>query len=101
MSISIRSASANRELEEELLIRPKEPIRKLGKVPAGPGTDEEFVEIYRAESRGKGIRVHGNEIDCGGFFSLATIDAWIEARPGDFATGFLTIYREVRTQLGD
>lgn len=91
--------AANRELEEELLIRPREPISKLGKVAAGPATDEEFVEIYRAESAGKAIKVHGNEIDCGGFFSLGMIDAWIEARPEDFATGFLTIYREVRGQL--
>ena len=91
--------AAIRELEEELLIEAAEPIERLGKVPAGPGTDNEFVEIYRAISRGKGIRVHGNEIDCGAFFPLSVVDNWIAARPEDFATGFLTIFEAVRDQL--
>ncbi|MCB1064101.1 MAG: ribosomal RNA small subunit methyltransferase A [Verrucomicrobiae bacterium] len=93
------AAAAIRELNEELLVAPAKPLERLGKVAAGPGTDNEFVEIYRAESRGKGFRIHGNEIDCGGFFPLPLVDEWIATRPEDFATGFKTTFAAVRGNL--
>ena len=86
------ATAAARELEEELLLRPKLPPVRLGKIEAGPGTDMEFVEIYRAESTGKGIRIHGNEIDSGAFFPVDFVKAWVAARPEDFATGFRTVF---------
>lgn len=87
------ATAAARELEEELWLRPSQPPVRLGKIEAGPGTDMEFVEIFRAESDGKGIRIHGNEIDSGTFFPVDLVSRWMESRPEDFATGFRTVFR--------
>lgn len=86
------ATAAARELEEELLLRPARPPERLGKIPAGPGTDMEFVEIFRSQSDGQEIRIHGNEIDSGGYFPVSLVRNWIAARPGDFATGFRTVF---------
>lgn len=85
--------SAVRELEEELFLRSKEPLEFLGRLPAGPETDQEFVEIYRTTGKASAIRYHGNEIDAGGFFPVELVERWIQARPEDFTPGFLSCFR--------
>lgn len=87
------ATAAVRELEEELCLPPTSSLIRLGKIAAGPGTDMEFVEIYRAELGKREIRVHGNEIDSGAFFPVDLVRRWIEQRPQDFATGFRTVWR--------
>ena len=84
--------AAVRELKEELMIRVRKPLVRLGKLKASAPTDWEFVELYLCEFSGK-IRTHGNEIECGGFFDLGEVADWVEDRPQDFATGFVECFR--------
>ena len=83
---------AVRELREELFVRPRKELRRLAKLKAGPETDWEFIELFRCDYGGK-IKTHSSEIDCGGFFPLEEIADWVEDRPQDFATGFVTCFR--------
>lgn len=87
------AAAAGRELAEELMVNPDGELRRAGRIPAGPDTDWEFVEIFRADFRKGKIRTHGNEIAAGAFFPVEEIARWVEARPRDFATGFKTCFR--------
>ena len=75
--------------------RPKSETRKVARLEASPGTDQEFIEIFLAEPKGK-IRVHGKEVDSGRFYAPEFIDQWIDERPQDFATGFVTCFRAWR-----
>ena len=88
-------ACAEREMWEEVWVRPKGEIRKLVRIEASPATDEEFIEVFLAEPEGK-IRVHHKEVDSGRYFSLEQIDQWVSKRPEEFATGFITCYRTWR-----
>jgi len=56
------------------------------------------VRLYGAAHEGP-FRLAPAEIDSGAFFTLDQLDRWIDARPGDFATGFIECYRLFR-QLG-
>ena len=86
---------ARREMWEEVWVEPKGDITPVARIPASEATDLEFIEVFVAEPKGK-IRVHGKEVDCGRYFALEEIDQWIEERPKDFATGFMTCYRAWR-----
>ncbi len=88
---------AEREMWEEVWVRPKGEIRKLVRLEASPATDQEFIEVFLAEPKGK-IRVHRKEVDSGKYFSLEQIDQWISERPEDFATGFIACYRAWQEQ---
>ncbi|NNE91941.1 MAG: ribosomal RNA small subunit methyltransferase A [Verrucomicrobiales bacterium] len=81
-----------RELKEELFVRPRKELKLLAKLKAGPETDMEFIELYRCDYGGK-IKTHTSEIDCGGFFPLEEVADWVDDRPHDFATGFVTCFR--------
>jgi 16S rRNA (adenine1518-N6/adenine1519-N6)-dimethyltransferase len=89
--------TARRELEEELGINV--PLEKLLKLPASARTDEEFVRLYRGETRGKPI-VNRSEIETGAFFPPAIIDGWVSARPEDFAPGFMECWKAYRGKEG-
>ena len=89
---------AEREMWEEVWVRPKGEIRKLVRLEASPATDQEFIEVFLAEPKGK-IRVHRKEVDSGKYFSLEQIDQWISERPEDFATGFIACYRAWQERL--
>jgi len=90
--------SAARELEEELGVPVKEKLSRVGKLPAGEKTDQEFVEVFACRTQGK-IRTHGSEVACGGFFPLSLVDRWVEERPGDFATAFIECFRLFREKV--
>ncbi len=83
--------AAVRELDEELKVSPKEALKSLLKLPAGPETDQEFVELFACRPSGK-IRTHGSEIAGGRYFPLELIDEWMAARPDDFTPGFRTCF---------
>jgi len=87
-------ATAPRELEEELGV--SAPLERVGEIAACRGTGWEFVKIYRAFHEGP-FRLPPAEIECGAFFSPDQIGRWIEARPRDFATGFLECWRTFRS----
>ena len=91
------AAAAVRELREELGIEVA-ATEGLLKLPAGPGTDNEFVELRLAHHDGK-VRWPAEEVRTGEWFAPATITAWVEARPQDFARGFVTCWRAWREKL--
>ena len=84
--------TAVRELEEELGIRAA--VEPVGAIDACPNTGHEFVRLYRAVHEGP-FKLPRAEIECGGFFPVTLIARWIEARPQDFATGFIECFRLV------
>lgn len=89
------AACAVREMWEELWVKPKGDLVRVARLPASEATDREFIEVFLAEAQGK-IRVHGREVESGRWFSPEFIERWIEARPQDFATGFVTCFRAWR-----
>ncbi|MEC5127080.1 16S rRNA (adenine(1518)-N(6)/adenine(1519)-N(6))-dimethyltransferase RsmA [Verrucomicrobiales bacterium BCK34] len=88
-------ACARRELWEEVWVEPKGELTKVARIEASEATDQEFIEVFVAEPKGK-IRVHGKEVDSGRYFSIPFIEEWIEKRPQDFATGFITCFKAWR-----
>jgi 16S rRNA (adenine1518-N6/adenine1519-N6)-dimethyltransferase len=85
------AADARRELGEELGLAPAvadAPLEEIGRLPASEETGWEFIHLYRTISAGP-FRWPAAEIEWGGFFPPALVAAWIAARPGDFAPGFL------------
>lgn len=86
-------STAPRELEEELGV--SAPLECIGEIDACKDTGWEFVKVYRAEHNGP-FRLPPAEIECGGFFTPEQLDAWIAARPKDFASGFRTCWKMFR-----
>jgi isopentenyl-diphosphate delta-isomerase type 1 len=85
---------AVREVNEELGIRLPEIPRRLFKLSASEETGMEFCWVYRAEHEGPFV-FQATEVRGGGWFSPASIDEWTSRRPGDFASGFLAIWRRL------
>jgi 16S rRNA (adenine1518-N6/adenine1519-N6)-dimethyltransferase len=83
--------AAVRELHEELGIR-VENTTLSAVIPAGEGTDNEFVELRIAHHPGP-VKVQPEEIHSGTWFPPAVIDDWVRARPEDFAKGFVTCWK--------
>jgi len=83
-------AAAARELEEELGIAT--PLQRVAKLPASPRTGQEFIWIYRGRWDGA-FRLNCAEIEAGGYFPPAIVTQWIQARPGDFAPGFVECWK--------
>lgn len=82
--------TAPRELQEELGVAT--PLVEIGAIDACPGTGWEFVKIYRGEHNGP-FRLPPSEIESGGFFKVEQVQRWIDARPTDFAKGFLECWK--------
>ncbi len=85
-------ACAVRELREELGITIATPPRRLFKIAACSETGHEFAWVYRLESEGP-FTLHPEEIDCGGWFAPAHVSDWVKICPGDFASGFVLIWK--------
>ena len=83
-------STAEREIEEELGVRSRAEF--VAKIPACENTGREFVQLYRATHDGPFVLAR-SEIECGSFFPLPLIAQWIEARPQDFATGFIECFK--------
>ena len=89
------AASAIRELHEEIGIEVT-ATELAAEIPAGDHTDHEFVELRLAKHDGP-IRCLPEEIATGEWFMPEDIDAWVEARPQDFAKGFVTCWKAWRS----
>ena len=84
------ATAAVRELKEELGI---EAITEcIAHIPATERTGMEFVELHQAHHNGP-MHYAPDEICTGGFFRAEDIAAWIEARPEDFASGFVECFK--------
>jgi 16S rRNA (adenine1518-N6/adenine1519-N6)-dimethyltransferase len=82
--------SAARELREELGIEIS--LEKVATLPASERTGYEFICLYRGSYDGE-LRPNPSEIEAGRFFSPAIVDAWIKARPQEFAPGFIECWK--------
>lgn len=87
------AAAAVRELKEELGI--EAGTEHVADIPATERTGWEFVELHRAQHNGP-MHFAPDEIACGGFFRPEQIHEWIDARPQDFASGFIECYKSWR-----
>jgi 16S rRNA (adenine1518-N6/adenine1519-N6)-dimethyltransferase len=85
--------AAARELEEELGLRT--PLERVVKLPASDRTGQEFIWLYRGQAEGP-FPFNKTEIETGGFFPPATIEGWFQARPDDFAPGFVECWKAFR-----
>lgn len=62
---------------------------------AGEHTDHEFVELRLARHNGP-MRCPPEEIACGEWFTPEMISDWVDARPQDFAKGFVSCWKAWR-----
>jgi 16S rRNA (adenine1518-N6/adenine1519-N6)-dimethyltransferase len=83
--------AAVRELEEELGVAAE--LERIVKLPASENTGHEFIWLYRGRHEGP-FRLARREIDHGEFFPPDVVTAWLNARPDDFAPGFVECWRE-------
>jgi 16S rRNA (adenine1518-N6/adenine1519-N6)-dimethyltransferase len=89
--------TAVRELQEELGIGTR--LEKVAKLSASERTGFEFIWLYRGSYDGE-LRLNPAEIEAGRFFAPSIVDKWIEARPKDFAPGFVECWRVWREKNG-
>jgi 16S rRNA (adenine1518-N6/adenine1519-N6)-dimethyltransferase len=82
--------SAARELREELGIEIS--LEKVATLPASERTGYEFICFYRGSYDGE-LRPNPSEIEAGRFFSPTIVNAWIKARPQEFAPGFIECWK--------
>ena len=89
--------TAARELQEELGIETR--LQRVAKLPASERTGFEFIWLYRGSYDG-GLRLNPAEIEGGRFFPPSIVEKWIEARPQDFAPGFVECWKLWREKNG-
>ena len=82
--------TAHRELLEELGI--ETPLKRVAKLPASERTGYEFIWLY-VGSYAKPLNPNPSEIEAGRFFPPAIVDGWIQARPREFAPGFVECWK--------
>jgi len=90
--------AAVRELEEELGVGGV-PLEEVGGLAACEETGWEHIRLFRAEHAGGRLRWPCSEIHAGLWLAPEEVEAWAQARPEDFAGGFLKcweIYRKKR-----
>jgi isopentenyldiphosphate isomerase len=87
-------ACAVRELREEIGLTPAQPLEKLFKIGACKETGEEFVWVYRCHAEGP-FTLHPEEIECGDWFAVPSLNRWLAEKPQEFASGFVLIWREM------
>jgi isopentenyl-diphosphate Delta-isomerase len=88
-------ACALRELGEELGWTPSQPPRRLFKLGASSGTDQEHVWVYRCQGEGP-FTLHPEEIERGGWFAPAEVSRWMAEQPEEFASALLVIWDRTR-----
>ena len=92
------AGTASREIVEELGV--SADLTEIGQIKACEGTGWEFVRIYKGTHEGP-FTLHPAEIESGDWFTIPQLEAWIAARPEDFATGFLECWRIFRAASGN
>jgi len=89
--------AASREVEEELGVTMA--LNAVTKLPASEKTGQEFIWLYRGEHNGP-FQLARFEIDYGEYFPTEIVSAWVQARQGDFAPGFLECWQAFREATG-
>jgi len=88
--------TAARELQEELGVTA--PLTRVAKLPCSERTGWEFIWLYRGEHDGP-FQLAKTEIEYGEFFSIEVVSEWVNARPEDFAPGFLECWKVFKPLL--
>ena len=83
--------TAGRELAEELGCSPQRPPQPLFKIEAREETGQEFVWVYLVEAEGP-FTLQADELEGGGWFSVAEIDRWLGERPAELAPAFVYLW---------
>jgi 16S rRNA (adenine1518-N6/adenine1519-N6)-dimethyltransferase len=84
-------AAAVRELAEEMDIRPEAEPVEIARIHPCQATGWEHVRLYRTRHDGA-VRFPAAEVESAAWFPPAEIEAWIAARPEDFASGFIACW---------
>ncbi|MGC4017180.1 MAG: 16S rRNA (adenine(1518)-N(6)/adenine(1519)-N(6))-dimethyltransferase RsmA [Luteolibacter sp.] len=82
-----------RELEEEMGITGVEP-EEIARIRPCEATGWEHVRLYRCRYDGA-LHFPCAEIEAAQWFSPREVQAWIDSRPADFASGFLACWNAV------
>jgi len=85
-------AAAERELAEEIGLKPVKLPERLFKLDASAETDQEFVWVYRCDADGPFV-LNRQEIDEGAWFTPQEISRWIQERPEALVASFKLIWR--------
>ncbi len=93
-------AAAWRELQEELGWVPTSAPERRIRLVACPETGQEFVWVYCCRGNGP-FCLHPEEIECGDWFPRDVVTRWVRERPGDFASSFLLVWRELERVGGE
>lgn len=81
-----------RELEEEMGIVMDEAPQEIGHIQPCEGTGWEHVKLYRVAHSGP-IVYPAAEIDSALWLPTQEVQAWLAARPEDFASGFIECWK--------
>ncbi len=87
-------SAARREMAEEMGIEDVEP-EEIGRIDACEATGWEHVRLYLVRWEGR-PRFPSAEVEAVMWLAADEIDAWIAARPEDFASGFLECWKVAR-----
>jgi 16S rRNA (adenine1518-N6/adenine1519-N6)-dimethyltransferase len=82
---------AIRETREEVGIEITD-TELAAQLPAGTHTDHEFVELHIARHNGP-MKCFPEEIAYGEWFMPDVVSDWVQARPQDFAKGFISCWK--------
>jgi isopentenyl-diphosphate delta-isomerase type 1 len=91
-------ACAVRELREEIGLELEAAPRRLFKLAACAGTDQEHVWVYRCAAEGP-FRLDPEEIERGGWFAPEEVTRWMAERPQDFAGALVVIWKRIIRDL--
>jgi 16S rRNA (adenine1518-N6/adenine1519-N6)-dimethyltransferase len=87
--------TAVRELKEELGVTTG--LTRVVKLAASERSGHEFIWLYRGEHEGP-FQLAKTEIEYGDFFPIDVVSRWVNARPADFAPGFLECWKALKHQ---
>lgn len=92
------AAAAVRELEEEMGIRVESAPEEIARIAACEATGREHVRLYRTRHSGS-VSFPAAEVSAAAWFPVAELEAWIAARPEDFAPGFIECWNAARGKI--
>jgi isopentenyldiphosphate isomerase len=90
--------AAGRELHEEIGLVPAMPPVRWLRLEASERTGWEFAWVYRLRSEGP-FTLNPAEIESGGWFAPAEVDAGLRDRPEDFAGAFRYLWPLLRAKM--
>lgn len=88
--------AAIRELNEEMAIRTDTAPEEIARIRPCEETGWEHVRLYLTRHHGS-VRFPAAEVEAAAWFPVAEIEAWIAARPEDFAAGFIACWMAARS----